>query len=487
MRALQLSPQQVLHICKGDAEIAVHFNALLTLIQKQSEQIAKLENRVQELERQLGQNSNNSSKPPSSDGLRKPTNLRQPGGKRGAPKGHPGHTLKMSDCPDEIHIHTLDSCPNCRASLEGVPAQDYVRRQVYDLPLPRLIVTEHRAQKKCCPYCHAKGLAKFPEHVSAPVQYGEGITAWTSYLNVYQLLPLDRIGQLIGDLTGHHLSEATLLAQIKVMAARLQKTLIPQIREKLRLQDVLHTDETGARLAGKQHWLHVVSNAKWTLMEVYLRRGIGAIEGMGVLDNFRGIAVHDCLGAYFRPEYKFEHALCNAHLMRECQGIAEYDKHEWATQMKELLQKSWKLAKESRTIGVPLANATVTEIKQQYDAILALGRTEWALDAVPAKTGPRGRKSKSKAANLGQRFELHKESILRFLWDARVPFDNNQAERDIRMTKVKQKVSGGFRTIEGGDIFATIRSFISTLRKQNLPLYPSLIAALRGQFTFSGT
>jgi hypothetical protein len=274
---------------------------------------------------------------------------------------------------------------------------------------------------------------------------------------------------------------------MKVMAAGLQKTVIPQIREQLRLQEVLHTDETGARLAGKQHWLHVVSNAKWTLMEVYLRRGIGAIEGMGVLDKFRGIAVHDCLNAYFRPEFKFEHALCNAHLMRECQGIAEYDKHEWATQMKELLQKSWKLAKESRTIGVPLANDTITEIKQQYDAILALGQTEWALDAVPAKTGPRGRKSKSKAANLGQRFELHKESILRFLWDARVPFDNNQAERDIRMTKVKQKVSGGFRTIEGGDTFATIRSFISTLRKQNLPLYPSLIAALRGQFTFSGT
>lgn len=481
---MNYTDEQILQICKGDLEIAAFIKASFNMFH---DHINKLNLRIQELERQLNQNSQNSSKPPSSDGFRKPTNLRQSNGKRGAPKGHSGHTLRMIDCPDDIVVHTLDRCWSCAASLGDVPPYDYIRRQVFDLPLPRLNVTEHRAEQKCCPICHTHLQARFPEHVSAPVQYGEGIAAWTAYLNVYQLLPLERIGQLIVDLTGHRPSEATLLTQMKTMATGLRNNVIPQIREQLRLQEVLNTDETGVRLAGKQNWLHVVSNCKWTLLDIYSGRGTGAIEGMGILDKFRGIVVHDCYSTYFKPEYRFEHVLCNAHLLRECQGIAEHDKHQWASQMKELLQHAWELAKAARVSGKPLSYKTLAEVKQQYDAILAQGQLEWAQDAVPAKTGPRGRKSKSKAANLGQRFELHKESILRFLWDARVPFDNNQAERDIRMTKVKQKISGAFRTQEGGDIFATIRSFISTLRKQNLPLYPSLVTALRGQFTFSAT
>lgn len=179
-----------------------------------------------------------------------------------------------------------------------------------------------------------------------------------------------------------------------------------------------------------------------------------------------------------------DHALCNAHLLRECQGIAEHDGHEWATQMKELLQESWKLTQSSRQSCTALPKDVIEAIKNWYDDILENGKGEWEKDTVRAKTGPRGRKIKSKAANLGERLLVHKESIIRFLWDDHIPFDNNQAERDLRMVKVKQKVSGSFRTESGAKNFARIRSVISTLLKQQLPVLSSLTNALRGQISF---
>ncbi|QJD83882.1 IS66 family transposase [Cohnella herbarum] len=497
---MKLTSQQVNKICKDDEEIAGYFSALLTQnqqltqlvekqavqIEKQTLQIEKLEKRVNELERQLGQNSDNSSKPPSSDGLRKQTNLRQSGGKMGAPKGHDGHTLRFSTSPDEIVVHSVSTCKHCAQSLDRVAVQGYTKRQVFDLPLPRLVVTEHRAEEKCCPRCHTRQRATFPDRVQAPVQYGEGFTAWTAYLNVYQLLPLDRISRLFSDLTGYHPSEATLLAQIKTMASVVADQE-PVIRTHLLKQPFIHCDETPMRLNGKQQYLHTHSNAEWTLLAMHARRCGPALVDMGVLPSYTGIAVHDCLNSYFKPEFKFTHALCNAHLLRECQGIAEHDHHKWASDMKELLQRSWSLAKEARALDIPLSDQVLNEIDLRFDTILELGKTEWTKDAVREKTGPRGRKCKSKAANLGQRFELHKASILRFLYDARIPFDNNQAERDIRMSKVKQKISGCFRTATGGEQFASIRGFISTLLKQNLPLHASLVSALRGNFQFKTT
>ncbi|WP_372631323.1 IS66 family transposase [Cohnella sp.] len=430
--------------------------------------------------------ANNSSKPPSSDGLRKPTNLRQSGGKKEAPKGHDGHTLRLSPSPDEIIVHSVSTCNHCAQSLDTVAAQGCIKRQVFDLPLPRLVVTEHRAEEKCCPACHTRQRAAFPNRVQAPVQYGEGFIAWTAYLNVYQLLPLDRISRLFSDLTGYAPSEATLLAQLKTMASAVADQE-PVIRAHLRKQPLIHSDETPMRMNGKQQYLHTHSNADWTLLTLHERRCGPAFIDMDVLPSYTGIVVHDCLNSYFKPEYKFTHALCNAHLLRECQGIAEHDRHRWASDMKELVQSSWVLAKEARAAGVTLSDKVLTEIDLRFDAILAQGKTEWAKDVVREKTGPRGRKCKSKAANLGQRFELHKASILRFLYDAHVPFDNNRAERDIRMSKVKQKISGCFRTAIGGQQFASIRGFISTLLKQQLPLHASLVSVLRGQFQFRTT
>jgi transposase len=473
---LKFTQEQVLQISKGDLEIAEFITQLLN-------RIDFLENRVKELERQLGQNSQNSSKPPSSDGFRKPTNLRKPGGKKGAPLGHKGHTLKMVENPDTLITHTITTCSQCSASLAGIPCEGYERRQIFDLPEPRLLVAEHRAEKRRCPHCSTLQQASFPAEVRAPVQFGPGFAAWTVYLNMYHMLPLERIGQFFADLTGHRPSEATLLSHLKTMHQDLAPH-VQTIRKQLLASPVAHADETSIRIEGKKQWLHNVSTSHWTYQAVHDTRGSQAFDDIGILPNYTGILMHDCNMPYFKDKYAYSHALCSAHLIRECQGIAQYDHHRWAIRMKRLLQVSWRLVRAVRQAKRALPPDQVQRIKQLYDQIIRQGESEWGSGRIREKTGPRGRKSKSKAANLGERFRLHKEAILRFLQDARVPFDNNQAERDIRMAKVKQKISGTFRTWEGAEQFARARGFISTLRKQNLPVLTSLTAVLRGEFCF---
>jgi transposase/uncharacterized coiled-coil protein SlyX len=459
-------------------------NAQLTQrIAKQAARIEELEDQVANLKRQLGQHSQNSHKPPSSDSFRKPTNLRKPGGKKGAPKGHPGHTLHQVDQPDSIVIHRVTACSQCSAPLEGEPCEGYEKRQVFDLPQPRIRVTEHRAERTRCPHCHSRQQAAFPERVTAPTQYGESLTAWAVYLLSYQMLPLRRACELIADQTGHYPSEATLLACLKTAHEHLAP-YEQTIREQALASPVAHADETGVRIEGTPQWLHTFSTTDWTFQAVHDKRGSEAFDDLGLIPRYPGILVHDCNMPYFKDGYSFEHALCGAHLLRECQGIAEYDRQHWASHMKDHLQLCWRLAQSARQANRPLAPKTVTRLERRYAAILQNGETEWQQGRKREKTGPRGRKSKSKAANLGERFRLHQEAILRFLRDARVPFDNNQSERDLRMVKVKVKILGTFRTWKGAEQFARARSFISTLRKQQAPILSSLLSAIRHTFVF---
>lgn len=497
--SVKLTPNQVNTMSKGDPEIADYFNNLLHVITQQAQQIEKqneqlemqalkidkLEKRVHELERQLGSNSSNSSKPPSSDGLRKPpVNLRKSGGKKGAPKGHPGHTLLQAEHPD--HVVTLPSgetCEHCRSSLRDATFVGYEKRQVFDLPVPKLEVTELRAEQWRCSCCNRVTQASFPADVTAPVQYGKGFSAWTVYLNARHMMPLERIRELFADLTNQYLSEGTLLAFMRRMHAKLS-TVESFIRERIAESPVLHADETGCRVEGKTNWLHTHSTPEWTLLNVHEKRGFKAFSEVGILLNYLGIVVHDCHSSYFKEIYRFIHALCGVHLMRECIGIIQNDHQRWAAHMLRLLLTSWNGVKEARVHGRPLEPDTIQRIERLYDTILQRGESEWHRGKVRPKTGTRGRKCKSPAANLGERFRMHKASILRFLYDARVPFDNNQAERDLRMTKVKQKVSGSFRTWEGAHQFARAHGFISTLRKQGLPVLPSLIAIFQDNFAF---
>ena len=490
---MELTREQVNTICKGDQEIAGYFHALLAqnrqltaLVEKQARRIEQLEQRVHELERQLGQNSNNSSKPPSSDGLRKPTNLRQAGGKKGAPKGHNGQTLRFSTTPDEIVVHRLVSCARCASSLTEVENGAYEQRQVFDLPAPAIRVTEHRAEKKCCAVCGLEQRASFPDHVNAPTQYGDGVAAWTAYLHAYQMLPLERIAQLFEDLTGYRPSEATLLAKLGRMHQQLEISE-HEIRTALFRKPLVHADETGLRVGEKTKWMHTVSDTHWTWLGVHDKRGSQAIDELGLLPFYLGNVVHDCLPTYFKSHYHFGHVLCNAHLLRECKGISEHDGHQWSERMAELLREGWQLVQSTRSDETSISEEIIGAIRDHYDLILEEGKSEWEGDRVRPSNGLRGRKAKSKAANLGARMVSHKEAILRFLWDARIPFDNNQAERDLRMVKVKQKVSGSFRTIAGAKQFARIRSVISTLIKQQQSVLSSLTAALSGQLRFRCT
>ncbi|WP_270168156.1 IS66 family transposase [Paenibacillus sp. SYP-B4298] len=469
---MKLTKEQVLTISKGDQEIADFITGLLVIIDQQAKRIKQLEARVHELERQLGQNSNNSSKPPTSDGLRKPTHLRQAGGKKGAPKGHPGHTLRFCSKPDEVVTHTLEACSRCASLLTTTT---YETRQVFDLPAPRVRVTEHRAQLACCSACGLEQRADFPAHVKAPTQYGDGFTAWTAYLHAYQMLPLERIAALFEDLTGLRPSEATLLSMLGRMHRQLEQAE-QDIRKILFQKPLVHADETGVRVKEKLHWMHTVCTSDYTWLAIHDRRGSKGMNALGQLPFYLGTVVHDCFTSYFVNEYRFTHALCNAHLLRECKGIAEHDRHQWAASMMELLQESWQLAREYRQWEKPIPAEVVDAICSHYDEILKDAPYEWAKIS-------KG-KTKSKSENLAVRLAKYKPEILRFLWDAHTPFDNNQAERELRMVKVKQKISGCFRTLEGATQFARMRSVISTLIKQKLAVLPALVSSLSGQLRF---
>jgi len=474
---MQMTYEQVLKICKGDSEIAAFIMGLLI-------RNAELEAEVKELKRQLDSKSNNSSKPPSSDGFRKPKSQRTSGGKIGGKIGHDGTTLKMVKTPDSVILHTPHICEHCQTSLENVTSFREDRRQVFDIPPVKIEVIEHCTEHKVCPNCNKVNQGSFPAGVEATTQYGERLKAFVAYLSVYQMLPIERIQQLLKDLTGYSPSEATILSYLD----KLNDAVIPiekTIREQLLNSEALHADETGARIEGKLHWIHSVSNNRWTLYSVHEKRGNIAMDAMDILPKYHGIVVHDCWSPYFKEHYKFEHALCNAHLLRECQGVIDYDKQSWAQAMQTLLKETWHKVKQARLNNQSILESELHQIEQAYDAIIAQGETENPVSSTLSCEKKRGRKAQPKALNLLSRFAKYKQAILRFICDPRVPFDNNQAERDVRMVKVKQKVSGTFRTMKGAEQFARIRGFISTLRKQNYDVLQSLINASCQNFNFN--
>lgn len=474
-----MNPEEIRRISRSDPET---IERVITALVAQVAQVEKLEARVKELERQLKQNSQNSSKPPSSDGFRKlPPSSRKTGGKKEAPHGHPGTTLHWIDHPDKMIRLPLHTCPLCQSSLKGVSPTGEECRQVFDLPTLQLCVTEYRAEKKRCPHCHTTAKASFPVHVKAHTQYGESCGAMVSYLHQYQLLPLERIGEFFQDVFGHRPSEATLLSYVHRCAQGLASAE-ETIREQLLASSYLHADESGVRVEGKAYWMHVVSNANWTLLHVHRSRGLQAVKEQGILPVYTGCVIHDSLPMYFHESFPYTHGLCGAHLIRECQGIVDNDGHLWAVDMKALLQEACHLSKEARRQGVPLTKTVLASVEQRYDEILQEGQLEWG----PPKRSKlrKGRLTQTKAASLGNRFMTYKSYILRFLHDAVIPFDNNQAERDLRMVKVKQKISGSIRTMHGAEEFARIRSVISSLRKQSRPILPSLLLAIQGQFSF---
>ena len=454
-----------------DARIEPSREELFALIAAQAEQIAALTARVADLERRLGLDSSNSGKPPSSDGLNKPArvrSLREPSGKApGGQKGHPGDTLRQAQIPDVVIDHYPQACDRCGMALAAAMATSHATRQVFDLPEPRpLIVTEHRAYACCCMSCGARTKAAFPTGVVAPVQYGPQISAVVVYLLHGHFLPEDRLAELLRDLFGVSLVPATIARMSRCCAHRLG-SFLEAVREGVCGAKVKHLDETGFRLGGKTQWLHIASTALLTFYRVSAKRG-------SLLAGVVGVVVHDHWKPYFTMKGVL-HALCNAHHLRELKALIEIEHEDWARKMQVLLRRACHAANLAREKGIPLKPRLIARIERRYDAIVAEGLAFHHAQPALRRAQRHGWKPRRIGHNLLGRLDLRRADVLRFLHDPDVPFTNNDAERDARMMKLRQKISGGFRAQTSADDFAVIRSVLSTAKKQGWNILRTLI------------
>jgi transposase len=454
--------------------------ALQQQVQELQRAVAEQATEIQKLRDQLAKNSRNSGKPPSSDGLKKPKtrNLRRKNGRRsGGQEGHPGHTLKMVEKPDHVEHYEVSACPQCAADLQTIEACEFERRQVFDVPPVHIKVTEHRAEIKVCPQCEKRVKAKFPSDVTQPVQYGLRIKAQAAYLNNYQLIPLARTCELLGDFYGHTPAQALILDANAALVDQIEPSL-EATWQQLIASPVVHFDESGLRVEGKLNWLHVASTEWLTYYTVHPKRGQEGMRAMGILPLFQGRAMHDHWQSYFIFDH-CQHTLCNAHHLRELQFVMDQYQQSWAEEMSQVLLDIKAEVDAAPLEHMSLAPERLTHFEQRYHELISQG-----LKANPPPAHPppkkRGRKKQSPPKNLLDRLLQFKPQVLAFMYDFRVPFDNNLAERDVRMVKIKQKVSGTFRTRTGAETFCAIRSYISTVRKHNLNVIDAIHHALSG-------
>ncbi len=471
--------EQLIELARTDLE------AIADLVLALLDRNEALEAKVAALER----NSRTSSKPPSSDkgnfaNPPKPKSRRSKSGrKRGGQKGHRGETLHQSDSPDHIVEHRLGDgahCPNCGARLEdsactGLKSGDCECRQVFELPAIRIEITEHRAEKKLCPWCGTAVRAAFPEGVNAPVQYGPGVQAAALYLGGYQMIPYQRLSETFAEFLGCPLSPGTLANFVKRGGKNAAAAMEP-IRDALVRAPVAHADETGCTLHGKRHWLHVFSTGKLTCYHIDAKRGREAMERMGLLPLFRQNLVHDFLSSYYIFT-NCDHFLCNAHLLRELTYIHEEMNQQWSADMIKLMLEAKELS--DRQKALPEGSRRVIgekcreRIRMRYCEIVLDG-LEINPEPPPPPKPKRGRVKRSKPLNLLIRLDQRYEEIMGFFEYDDIPFDNNQAERDLRMMKVREKISGTFRSDSHARAFCDIRSIISSARKQSRKIIRTL-------------
>jgi transposase len=477
MTLIRMPSREDIHAAylQGEGAVVALIEALMAalpaIILQQQEMIAKLEARIQALEDQVAKNSRNSSKPPSSDGLKKvrKRSLRKPSGKKsGGQPRHSGHTLKAVEQPDHVQVHAVTRCEHCQAVLDEVSVSGYEKRQVFDLPPVRVEVTEHQAEVKRCPACGQTNTADFPAGVSEPVQYGPVIKTQAVYFNQQHFIPLERTREIFADLYAHSLSEATIVAAGQELAEQVAPVNVAVKAYLIDTPEPVHCDETGMQVAGSLHWTHVASTASVTYLEDHPRRGSQALDEIGILSERKGQVIHDGYSSYFQyPD--LEHGLCNAHHLRELIFVHEQYNQAWAETMTQLLVEVKASVETAQAEGqTALTTAQLADFDARYDQL------------IQAK--------QSKPKNLLDRLQAHKSAVLAFMYDFKVPFDNNQAERDLRMVKLKQKISGCFRSTEGARTFCQVRSYISTARKNGqrtldalqmaltgLPFYPSVL------------
>ena len=438
--------------------------------------------RVRELEGRLAKDSHNSSKPPSSDPLgrkRRRSQRRRSGKKPGGQLGHRGETLHLVATPDELVEHRPTACTSCQTPLdETAPVAGYERRQVHDLPPVRLLVREHRALHVRCPACDQVSIGAFPAEAPSRAQYGPRLRALAVYLVEQQLLPYARVREVFADLLSAHVSLGTLTRWVQQGAAAL-RPVEEQIKAALQRAPVLHSDETGVRRAGTLAWAHVASTTRLTHYAIHAKRGREATDAIGILPGYRGVSVHDGLRSY-RAYTACRHALCNIHHLRELTFVEEEYHQTWAKDLKALLLAMKAAVEAACTRGEPaLPDAERRAFVARYDDLLAAGLA--ANPPPERRLGQRGRVKQSPARNLLERLWLGKDEVLAFLHDLTIPFDNNQAEQDLRMLKVQQKIAGSFRADSGSEAFARIRGYCASLRKQGVALLAALVTVFTGQ------
>jgi transposase len=449
-------------------------------IAERDARIEKLTAQVAALEAILRKDSRNSSKPPSSDGLRKPPpkSRRESSGRApGKQPGEPGATLRQVENPDRVVIHSPARCGGCSAGLRKAPVTSIEKRQVFDLPEPRMQVTEHQVQHRRC-RCGHTTTAPVPAGVGAPAQYGPRVRALGAYLVGYQHLPYARACETLTDLLGVYLSAGTLAAIVRDTGDGLQEFL-RIVTGGIVVAPVVHFDETGLRVAGALAWVHAAVTDTLAVFTVHTNRGHDGMKAPGILPAFGGVAVHDGFTAY--RAYGGAHQLCNAHHLRELAAITDTDPTQiWARDLSSLLCELNNITRAARGTGATILEPDLQATsRRRYHAIINAGQA--------ANPPPEGRQARTPAVRLLTRLATHADDVLRFLTDLRIPFDNNQAERDIRMVKLRQKISGGLRTLNGAQTFCAIRSYLTTTRKNGITALQALTQLHNGQTWLPGT
>jgi len=464
-----MTEQEAIDFCKNEPEAA----AKIILM------VEKLAARVKELEEKLSLNSNNSSKPPSTDNKlqkRKKT-ASSAKKKRGAQIGRSGTNLKLVATPDEIQPLHPSHCKTCQHSLEDEVSVKIEKRQLFDLPIIKMEVIEYQAHTKICPCCHGRTKASFPDKINATTQYGDKLKSFTNYCHSFQMIPYERISELIEDLVDHKISVGTIYnflnhhyEQLELYEQKVKKQLIQA--------KVLHSDETGINIKGKLHWIHVASSKYLTLFYLHAKRGKMAMDDMEILPNYHGVLVHD----HWKPynHYDCQHAYCNAHLLRELTRISELEKVQWSEDMHQTLtQMNIAVHKAKNSDKEALSATKINTFTKRFEQICQNAQIYYPA-SMQNEVKKRGRPKQAKGKNLLDRLSKYQEETLRFPHDFSVPFTNNLAERDLRMVKVKEKISGTFASDRGGQIFCRLRGYISTLKKNGIAVLQGLRDALEG-------